>query len=206
MPPRGRGRGSRGGGGHKGQRRHFTNLEELEREKQKEERTRQWKAQRGEGDDESGSEGSSGSSDESSSSGEEEEKTEKTVGGEAATAEATEEAKAKGVEHLIEVQNPNRVEKKPKKISQIDEKDIGEAPQLSRREREEVEKQKARVHYQKMHAAGKTEEARADLARLALVRKQREEQAKRRDEELKAKEAEKKAKAESISRALGKKT
>lgn len=32
-----------------------------------------------------------------------------------------------------------------------------------------------------MHMAGKTEEARADLARLALIRKQREEAAKKRD-------------------------
>ena len=36
---------------------------------------------------------------------------------------------------------------------------------------------------QKMHAAGKTEEARADLARLAIIRKQREDAAKKREEE-----------------------
>ena len=36
-----------------------------------------------------------------------------------------------------------------------------------------------------MHAAGKTEEARADLARLAIIRKQREEAAKKREEEQK---------------------
>ncbi|XP_037572361.1 uncharacterized protein LOC119454528 [Dermacentor silvarum] len=115
------------------------------------------------------------------------------------------QAKAKGVEHLIEVQNPNRVEKKPKKVAQLNEVEE-EAPQLSRREREELEKQRAKQHYQKMHAAGKTEEARADLARLALIRKQREEQARKKEEEIKAKEAERKAKAESISKALGKKT
>ena len=34
-----------------------------------------------------------------------------------------------------------------------------------------------------MHAAGKTEEARADLARLAIIRKQREDAAKKREEE-----------------------
>uniref|UniRef100_A0A023FHU7 Putative 28 kDa heat-and acid-stable phosphoprotein n=1 Tax=Amblyomma cajennense TaxID=34607 RepID=A0A023FHU7_AMBCJ len=198
MPPRGRGRGgSRGGGGHKGQRRHFTNLEELEREKEKEERNRQWRAQRGEGgDEESGSDksGSDSSSEEESSAEEE------------AGDEKEEQAKAKGVEHLIEVQNPNRVERKPKKVAELQEKDLEEAPQLSRREREELEKQRARQHYQKMHAAGKTEEARADLARLALIRKQREEQARKKEEELRAKEAERKAKAESISKALGKKT
>jgi len=36
-----------------------------------------------------------------------------------------------------------------------------------------------------MHLAGKTDEARADLARLALVRKQREEAAKKREDERK---------------------
>lgn len=40
----------------------------------------------------------------------------------------------------------------------------------------------------KMHLAGKTEEARSDMARLALIRKQREEAAKKRDEERKGKE------------------
>lgn len=49
--------------------------------------------------------------------------------------------------------------------------------------REEVEKQRARANYQKLHAAGKTDEARQDLARLALIRKQREEAAKKREEE-----------------------
>ena len=38
---------------------------------------------------------------------------------------------------------------------------------------------------QKLHAAGKTEEARADLARLAIIRKQREDAAKKREEEQK---------------------
>ena len=51
--------------------------------------------------------------------------------------------------------------------------------------REELEKQQAKERYQKMHLAGKTDEARADLARLALIRKQREDAAKKRDEEKK---------------------
>lgn len=63
-------------------------------------------------------------------------------------------------------------------------------PQLSRREREEIEKQRAKAHYQKMHAAGKTEEARADLARLAIIRKQREEATKKREAEAKGREIE----------------
>ena len=39
--------------------------------------------------------------------------------------------------------------------------------------------------FKKLHAEGKTEEARADLARLAIIRKQREEAAKKREEEQK---------------------
>jgi len=50
---------------------------------------------------------------------------------------------------------------------------------------EELEKQQAKEHYEKLHLAGKTDEARADLARLALVKKQREEAAKKREEERK---------------------
>lgn len=61
-----------------------------------------------------------------------------------------------------------------------------EKPELSRREREELEKQRARENYQRLHAQGKTEEARADLARLAIIRQQREEAARKRDEEKKS--------------------
>ena len=59
-----------------------------------------------------------------------------------------------------------------------------------------MEKAKAKANYQKMHAAGKTDEARADLARLALIRKQREEAAAKRATEQAEKEAAAKAKAD----------
>ena len=45
---------------------------------------------------------------------------------------------------------------------------------LSRREREAIQAQQAKERYQKLHAEGKTDEARADLARLRLIREQRE--------------------------------
>lgn len=45
---------------------------------------------------------------------------------------------------------------------------------LSRREREALQAQQAKERYQKLHAEGKTDEARADLARLKLIREQRE--------------------------------
>ena len=47
--------------------------------------------------------------------------------------------------------------------------------------REEIEKQRAAESYRKLHEAGKTDEARRDLARLAIIRQQREETAKRRE-------------------------
>lgn len=48
--------------------------------------------------------------------------------------------------------------------------------------REEIEKQKSKERYMKLHLEGKTEQARADLARLAIIKKQREEAAKKRDD------------------------
>ncbi|XP_029014637.1 pdgfa associated protein 1b [Betta splendens] len=91
-----------------------------------------------------------------------------------------------GVEGLIEIENPNRAAQKSKKVTQIE---LDEPKQLSRREREEIEKQKAKERYMKMHLAGKTDQAKADLARLAIIRKQREEAAKKKEEEKKAREA-----------------
>ncbi|XP_044186920.1 pdgfa associated protein 1b [Thunnus albacares] len=91
-----------------------------------------------------------------------------------------------GVEGLIEIENPNRVVQKSKKVMHIE---LDEPKQLSRREREEIEKQKAKERYMKMHLAGKTDQAKADLARLAIIRKQREEAARKKEEEKKAKDA-----------------
>ncbi|KAK9977949.1 hypothetical protein ABG768_019728 [Culter alburnus] len=94
--------------------------------------------------------------------------------------------KRKGVEGLIEIENPNRVAQKTKKVTEIE---LEGPKQLSRREREEIEKQKAKERYMKMHLAGKTDQAKADLARLAIIRKQREEAARKKEEERKAKDA-----------------
>uniref|UniRef100_W5MBU4 Pdgfa associated protein 1b n=3 Tax=Lepisosteus oculatus TaxID=7918 RepID=W5MBU4_LEPOC len=94
--------------------------------------------------------------------------------------------KRRGVEGLIEIENPNRVVQKVKKVTQLE---LEQPKQLSRREREEIEKQKAKERYMKMHLAGKTEQAKADLARLAIIRKQREDAARKKEDERKAKEA-----------------
>ncbi|CAG0915796.1 unnamed protein product [Notodromas monacha] len=188
--PRGRGGGGRGRG------RTFTSPEELEEQRKKELRQKEWRAKRGE-ESESDEEGSADGSDESSEESSEEEEEEG----------VPKEEKRKGVSGLIEVENPNYVAPKFKKVSALDTpgeaageaRVEGGAVQLSRREREELQKQRAKAHYQKLHLEGKTEEARADLARLAIIRKQREEAAKKKEEERKdnqfstAKEAAEKA-------------
>jgi len=64
-------------------------------------------------------------------------------------------------------------------------KDKAKTPvsQLSRREREALQAQQAKEKYQKLHAEGKTDEARADLERLRLVRERREAEAARKKAE-----------------------
>ncbi|KAE8348025.1 casein kinase substrate phospho protein PP28-domain-containing protein [Aspergillus coremiiformis] len=68
--------------------------------------------------------------------------------------------------------NPNHTNNLPSNLknSALD----GDMSQLSRREREAIEAQYERERYLKLHAEGKTEEARADLARLAIIRERRE--------------------------------
>ncbi|KAJ3105566.1 heat- and acid-stable phosphoprotein [Phlyctochytrium planicorne] len=54
---------------------------------------------------------------------------------------------------------------------------------MSRRQREEMEKERAKAAFWKAQMEGKTDQARADLARLAIIKKQREEAARKRAEE-----------------------
>ncbi|KAH7927172.1 hypothetical protein BV22DRAFT_1032046 [Leucogyrophana mollusca] len=84
--------------------------------------------------------------------------------------------------------NPNHVEKKLK-IS-----DLGAPKELSRREREAKEKQDAKDRYWKLHLAGKTDEAKSDLARLQKIRAEREAAQAKRKAEADAKTAEIEAK------------
>lgn len=74
--------------------------------------------------------------------------------------------------------NPNHTAKSRSQLEKTgeDEDEPGkkDISQLTRREREAIEAQQARERYMKLHAEGKTEEARLDLARLAIVREQRE--------------------------------
>jgi len=134
-----------------------------------------------------------------------------------------ENKKKKGVEGLIEIENPNRRVMKQKKLSKLEDTSkpasgsdkpsananaatgSGPPPELSRREREVIEKQRAKERYQKLHAEGKTEEARKDLARLAIIRKEREEAAAKKAALLAEKDAAKTVKQSELNKALGKK-
>jgi hypothetical protein len=55
----------------------------------------------------------------------------------------------------------------------------GTAVPQSRRERESLEAQQAKERYRKLHEQGKTDEAKADLARLKIIREKREAEAAR---------------------------
>ncbi|XP_069053157.1 pdgfa associated protein 1a isoform X1 [Lepisosteus oculatus] len=144
--------------GHKGRGKQFSNPEEIDRQM----RLEREKEENG------------GAAPESPSGSEEE-----------SSDEDYDQQKKKGVEGLIEIENPNRVTQKSKKVAEID---VSVPKELSRREREEIEKQKAKERYMKLHLEGKTEQARADLARLAIIKKQREEAARKREELRKVKE------------------
>jgi len=189
--PRGGGRGKRN---YKGKSRQFTQPEDLKAAADKEERERQWRRQRGIESDEEETKDGEGEEGGAAAAASKKEKESDASSSEEESSEE-EDAKKKGVEGLIEIENPNRIKRQTKKVTEL-----GDAPSssnLSRREREELEKQEARRRYQQMHIAGKTDEAQADLARLAIIRKQREEQAKKKAEEQKAKDEAKLAAAKS---------
>ncbi|KAG9446811.1 hypothetical protein H6P81_012939 [Aristolochia fimbriata] len=99
-----------------------------------------------------------------------------------------ENEKKKGIQGLIEVQNPNLVKPKNVKARNVD---VEKTTELSRREREELEKQRAHERYMRLQEQGKTEQARKDLERLSLIRQQRADAAKKREEEKAAKEQKK---------------
>ena len=134
---------------HKGRNRHFTSPEELEEERKSEE-SKKWRKKKTEsGSDESEGEEQEGSNE----SGDE--------------SDSEEDQKKSGVHGLIEIENPNRVQRKQVlKVSALDTEGASSSsssaaaavaapapPQeLSRREREEIERQKKQANYQKLHA------------------------------------------------------
>ncbi|KAB5560651.1 hypothetical protein DKX38_005608 [Salix brachista] len=88
--------------------------------------------------------------------------------------------KRKGTQGVIQIENPNLVKAKNLKAKDVD---MGKTTELSRREREEIEKQRSHERYMRLQEQGKTEQARKDLERLSLIRQQREEAARKREEE-----------------------
>ena len=98
-------------------------------------------------------------------------------------------------EEQVRTNNPNVQQTRNKKLNSLtDTQQMQQGGQpLSRRQREEIQKAEAQRRYRQLHAQGKTDEARADLARLAIIRKEREAAAARKKVE--KEEAEKKAKA-----------
>lgn len=85
----------------------------------------------------------------------------------------------------------------PKKVDKADKAN------LSRREREIIEQEEAKARYEKLRAAGQTDEARADLARLRIIRQQREEATARKNaekEELEEKQKENKERLDKESK------
>jgi len=102
-------------------------------------------------------------------------------------------AGAAGDEVDPDLVNPNHAGVKTLSLA-----DVGAPRQISRREKEQQDKKEAKERYWKLHQAGETDEAKSDLARLAKIRKEREEaQAKRKAEsEAKAAEIEAKKKAQ----------
>lgn len=85
------------------------------------------------------------------------------------------------------------------KVSDLSNADADAPRQLSRREKEALEKERARDHYWKMQMEGKTDQARADMARLAIIRRQREEAARKKAEESAAKSGASASKAASLT-------
>ncbi|TQE04985.1 hypothetical protein C1H46_009456 [Malus baccata] len=118
----------------------------------------------------------------------EEAEEEEEVESEEESEEQEESEKRKGTQGIIEIENPNLVKPKNVKAKNVD---IEKTTELSRREREEIEKQKAHERYMRLQEQGKTEQAKKDLERLAMIRQQRAEAAKKREEEKAAKEQKK---------------
>ncbi|XP_053680477.1 28 kDa heat- and acid-stable phosphoprotein-like [Anopheles nili] len=155
---------------HKGRNRNFTNPEELEAQRKKDEEEKKWRKTR---------EGDSDDDDEDEDNEEE--------GEDDSDESESEDEKAKGAQSVIQIQNPNRVAKKAHR--KVDDVGADEEAQLTRREKEELEKQRAAAAYQKRHAEGKTAQAKADLARLAIIKQHRAEAAARREAEKREKDA-----------------
>uniref|UniRef100_M4C539 SAP domain-containing protein n=1 Tax=Hyaloperonospora arabidopsidis (strain Emoy2) TaxID=559515 RepID=M4C539_HYAAE len=173
-----------------GTRKFVTSLEEMTlRDEQEEQKQSVRKARRDDGKD-----GSDDSEEESGDS--DEEKDEKLVAFERVQSNSLfgfstkadgpvmpQQEKKVGFAAIAKKQNPNS-SKPSSKVMKAKDMDATSAPQqLSRREREAIEKERAEAYYLKKHLAGETDEAKKDLARLAEVKRRREEAEQRKQDE-----------------------
>ncbi|KAF9321476.1 heat- and acid-stable phosphoprotein [Podila horticola] len=100
--------------------------------------------------------------------------------------------KSTGAVPSSDISNPNRASgNRVMKAS-----DLTTPIEMSRKEREAAEKEAAQARYWKLHQEGKTDQAKADMARLAVIRKKREEAAAQRLAEAQARDEAAAAKAE----------
>ncbi|KAK9937975.1 hypothetical protein M0R45_014738 [Rubus argutus] len=105
----------------------------------------------------------------------EEAEDEEEVESEEESEEEEESEKRKGTQGLIEIENPNLVKPKNVKAKNVD---LEKTTELSRREREEIEKQKAHERYMRLQEQGKTEQAKKDLGAEAAKKREEEKAAK----------------------------
>ena len=110
----------------------------------------------------------------------------------------------------IETANPNDNPTRNLKISELSIKEDANQPG-NRKEREALEAARKKEAYFKLQMEGKTAQAKSDLARLAIIKKQREDAARKRAQEAEAKARPSSAKESSmnagksiISKSLGK--
>ncbi|KAF9436128.1 heat- and acid-stable phosphoprotein [Entomortierella beljakovae] len=137
--------------------------------------------------DKDGSEGSSEESSEESGSGS---GSESESGSEEEVVVA--KKKAPTAAPASEIANPNRSSNN--RI--LKASDLTAPMEMSRKEREAAEKEAAKQKYWKLHQEGKTDQAKADMARLAVIRQKREEAAAQRLAEAQAREEAAAAKAD----------
>lgn len=81
------------------------------------------------------------------------------------------EYKPKGTEGVIEVDNPNKA---PIKMTKVKDMGSAVAAPMTRKEREEKEKEAKAAAYRKRHEAGLTEEYKRDMAKLNEVKARRD--------------------------------
>ncbi|KAH0441893.1 28 kda heat- and acid-stable [Colletotrichum camelliae] len=99
----------------------------------------------------------------------------------------------------------NQTKAPPKEVEEATEGVKKLAVANNRKERESMEAALAKERYRKLHEAGKTDEAKADMARLRLIREQRAADAARREAEKEERDAQEAAKRAEIEKKEAKK-